>query len=112
MKPIKTKCTPDQIMALEKLMEQLGEFNPKAITNKTVKSILEEVAEKIHTKYRKLIKSADLFNTKKTINLELKYHEAASMQTFIQLALPNFPKTEKAHNDLLKLCNELHQKLI
>lgn len=111
MKPIKTKCTPDQVMALEKLMEQLQDFKPTAISNKVVKSILEDVAEKIHVRYRKIIKSSDLFNAKKTIVLELKYHEAASIHMFIQMAISNIPKVEKAHNDLLKLSLDLHQKL-
>ena len=43
MKTIKTKVTPDQIMALEKLMEQLVDFKPTAISNKVVKSVLEDV---------------------------------------------------------------------
>jgi hypothetical protein len=112
MKPIKTKVTPDQIMALEKLMEQLQDFKPTTISNKVVKSVLEDVADKIHVRYRKIIKSADLFNTKKTISLELKYHEAASIHTFIQMAISNIPKEEKAHNDLLRLSNLLHPKLL
>lgn len=112
MKSIKTKVTPDQIMALEKLMEQLVDFKPTTISNKVIKSILEDVADKIHVRYRKIIKSTDLFNTKKTISLELKYQEAASMHTFIQMSLPNIPKQEKAYNDLFKLSNDLHQKLI
>ncbi|MDI6049584.1 hypothetical protein QLS31_07055 [Flavobacterium sp. XS2P24] len=112
MKTIKTKVTPDQIMALEKLMEQLVDFKPPAISNKVVKSVLEDVADKIHVRYRKIIKSADLFNAKKTIGLELKYHEAASIYTFIQMSLCNIHKEEKAYNDLLKLSNYLHQKLI
>lgn len=112
MKPIKTKVTPDQIMALEELMEQLVDFKPTAISNKVVKSVLEDVADKIHVRYRKITKSTDLFNAKKPIGLELKYHEAASMHTFIQMSLPNIPKQEKAHNDLFKLSNDLHQKLV
>ena len=111
MKPIKSKPTPDQIMALEKLMEQLPSFNPMTRNNRVIKSILLEASEKIHTRYRKLVKNSDLFSPKKTFPLELKYHEASALNLFIQIMLPSIPRLEKAHNDLLQFYNYLDQKL-
>jgi hypothetical protein len=111
MKPIKCKPTPDQIMALEKLMEQLPLFNPMNRNNRVIKSILVEVADKIHIRYRKLLKTANLFNNDKTISLELKYHEVSAIHLFIQIMLPDIPNQEKRYNDLLQFSNFLNQKL-
>lgn len=112
MKPIKTKVTPDQILALEKLMEQLPQFTPSQELQKVTKSIMTDVSDKIHVRYRKIIKSQDLFNSKKKIALELKYHEAFATTIFIELMLPTIPTLEKAHNDLLMFRNYLHPKLL
>lgn len=111
MKPIKTKVTPDQIVSLERLMVLLEEYKPTTIEEKATTSILFDISDKIHTRYRKLIKSEDLFNSKKPIGLELKCHEAYTLFCTIQIYLPKLPNQEKAYNDLLKFNNDLHQKL-
>jgi hypothetical protein len=111
MKPIKSKPTPDQIIVLEKLMEQLPNFQPLSRDNKVIRSILVEVAEKIHTRYRKLVRSSDLFTSDKTIGLELKYHEASAILLFIQIMLPNLPAQGKERNDLFQFSNFLDKKL-
>lgn len=111
MKPIKTKVTPDQILALEKLMAQLPQFTPNQELQKATKSIMADVSDKIHVRYRKIITSHDLFNSKKKIAMELKYHEAFATTIFIELMLPTIPILEKAHNDLLMFRNYLHQQL-
>lgn len=112
MNPIKTKVTPDQIMALEKLMQQLPNFKPTQELQKVTKSIITDVADKVHSRYRKISKSPNLFNEKKKTTIELKYHEAFALTVFIELQLPTIPTMEKAHNDLLMLRNYLHPKLI
>lgn len=112
MKPIKTKLTPDQIFALDKLMEQLPDYQPKKELEKVTKSILMDCEDKIHTRYRKILKSQDIFNQNKTVSLELKYHEAFALTIFIELQLPTIPALEKKHNDLLMLRNYLHPKLL
>lgn len=111
MKPIKTKVTPDQIIALETLLEQLPNFNPTEQMAKLTKSIITDVADKVHSRYRKVIKSHDLFDSKKTVGLVLKYHEAVAITIFIELMLPGISPSLKKHNDLLMLHNYLHQKL-
>jgi hypothetical protein len=112
MKPIKIKVSPDQIMAMEKMMNQLEGYKPTTVEEKVIRSMLFDVADKIHTRYRKIIKSADLFNGKKPIGLELKFHETYALYSFTQFFLPKIPNQEKAYNDLLKLSNLLHPKLL
>ena len=111
MKPIKTRLTPDQIIALETLLEQLPTFTPIEEMAKLTKSIVTDVADKVHSRYRKMIKSNSLFDAKKTIGLELKYHEAFAIVIFIEIMLPTIPPMVKKHNDLFMLHNYLHQKL-
>ncbi|RTY64391.1 hypothetical protein [Flavobacterium sp. LB2P53] len=111
MKPIKTKVTPDQIMALEKLMNQIEDYKAISLEEKVTRSVLFDISDKIHARYRKIIKSVDLFSNKKLIGLELKFHEGYALYSFIQIFLPKIPNQEKAHNDLLKLSLDLHQKL-
>jgi hypothetical protein len=111
MKPIKTRLTPDQIIALETLLEQLPNWTPNDQIARLTKSIIVDVADKVHSRYRKVIKSHDLFDAKKTIGLELKFHEAFAVTIFIEIMLPKIPPTLKKHNDLFMLHNYLHQKL-
>lgn len=108
---MKLKITPDQIMVLEKLMNQLSDYNAEQELQKVAKSILFDISDKIHARYRKIIKTNDLFNSNKKIDLELKYHEAFAVKVFINWMLPTIPTMEKAHNDLLKLSIDLDQKL-
>lgn len=98
-------------MALEKMMSQLEEYKPTSIEEKVTRSVLFDISDKIHARYRKIIKSSDLFNNKKPIGLELKFHEVYALYSFIQIFLPKIPNQEKAHNDMLKLSLDLHQKL-
>lgn len=111
MKPIKTKLTPDQIMALEKLLEKTLTHVPTTTDQKLTKSILTDVSEKVHKMYRSVIKTTDLFNEKKTKSLTLKWHEAGVLEAIILFSLQGIPVTEKAHNDLLMLSNQIHPKL-
>lgn len=111
MKPIKTKLTPDQVFALEEIMKHLPKFTPTQELEKVTKSIILEVADKINVKYRKIVKSHDLFNARTKISFELKYHEAFALVVYTELMLPAIDSTTKPHNDLLMLHNHLHQKI-
>jgi hypothetical protein len=112
MKPIKLKITPDQILALEKLLEDVLLKPAIKIDEKLTKSILSDVAEKVHKMYRDILKSRDLFNEKKKKSIQLKWHEGGVLSAIILYSLQAIPATEKAHNDLLMLSNDLHKEII
>jgi hypothetical protein len=67
---------------------------------------LIDVAEKIHLRYRKIIKTTDLFNTKKKVSVEFKFHELVNLIVFIKVRMDNVDKTSKVHNDFLQFLNE------
>jgi hypothetical protein len=110
MKPIKAKFTPDLIIGLENIMKDFANWGPFTTEQKVAKSILVEVADKIHLRYRKITKTTDLFNSKKTVSIELKFHELVHLLLFIKVRMDNIDKKSKEHNDFLKFNNE-YEKL-
>ncbi|MEY4935162.1 MAG: hypothetical protein RIS64_1521, partial [Bacteroidota bacterium] len=50
--------------------------------------------------------------TTKPKTMTLKWHEAHYLELVCRYSLETIPNTEKAHNDLLMLANQINQKLI
>lgn len=112
MNPIKAKFTPDLIIALENIMKDFARWEVATTDQKVAKSILVEVAEKIHTRYRKITKSSDLFTAKKTISIELKFYELVHLLIFIKVRMDNIDRVSKTYNDFLKFINEYEKSIV
>ena len=105
---ITIKTTPDQVLALDKVLEALDIFEVQSPEGKSVKSICYDCQDKVSKLSKKLKRSTDLFNNKKTHSLNLKYHEAYALLEYVNHMLPS-----TGHNlDLQQVHDQLHQKLI
>lgn len=107
---IDLKLSTDQIMAICKLLELLEHLAPTTKPeDKLIRSIAFEVWDKFQTLKKKLVKSQDLFDTKKK-KVALKYHEAYGLLKIIRDTEPLIDEnyTKAIAN---KLNNELDQKL-
>ena len=107
MKKIPLSLSPDELFALEKLLNQLHDFRPTNKEGFATKSACLDVAELVHRNYRKACGDVDLFNSKKKIKINLKYHESYHLLQYIMA-------TELVINlpfELQKIKNFLDQKL-
>ena len=112
MQPIKIKLTTDQIILIDTMLNALRKSKPADIQQKAMHSIVSDFTEKIHQRYRKLAVEGDIFSSKKTVIMQVKYHEVFSLFLIIQMSMEVYAKESKEHNDFLMLKNMLHQKLI
>ncbi len=107
MKKIPLSLSPDQLFALEKLLNQLHDFSPTTPEGFSAKSASLDVAELVHRKYRKACGDVDLFNSKKEITINLKYHELYHLFRFIVI----MEYVMELSFELQKIKNFLDQKL-
>jgi predicted site-specific integrase-resolvase len=113
MKPIKLEITPDQIMALEKLMNQVDSlYKPTTPQGKAIRSISFEVSDKINSRYRKLLKNTDLFKNKKPVEIAFNYHQAFALFEILNTLLPHINCDVSTKTEFQKTHDFLHQKLI
>ncbi|PDS24666.1 hypothetical protein [Flavobacterium branchiophilum] len=107
MKKIPLTLSPNQLFALEKLLNQLQDFIATNAAGFSMKSACLDVAELVHRKYRKACGELDIFNEKKKIKVDLKYHEAYHLLQYIILSglVMNLPF------ELQTIKNFLDQKL-
>ena len=107
MKKIPLSLSPDQLFALEKLLNQLYDFSPTTSEGFATKSACLDVAELVHRKYRKTCGDVDLFNSKKEITINLKYHECDHLFKFFVI----MEYVMELSFELQKIKNFLDQKL-
>ena len=109
---IDLKLTNDALIACNSLIKGVYDSGiyPDTEAGKLIKSICFDVADKLDSKCKSLVKKASLFDTKKKQNITLKYHEAWGLSlALIQL-------NENEINDykriaIAKIITDLHQKL-
>ncbi|KGO89758.1 hypothetical protein [Flavobacterium suncheonense] len=107
---IEIKLSNDQIMAICKLLDLLEHLTPTTKPeDKLIRSIAFEVWDKFQTIKKKLVKSHDLFDSKKK-KVTLKYYEAYGLLKIIRETIPLI-YDQYNHAILCKLSNELDQKL-
>jgi hypothetical protein len=105
---ITIKTTPDQVLALDKVLEALNIFEVQSPESKAVKSICYDCQDKVIKIVKPLKRSIDLFNNKKKHAINLKYHEAYALLEYLNHMLPS-----TGHNlNLQQVHDQLHQKLI
>jgi aspartyl/asparaginyl-tRNA synthetase len=102
------KITPDQVLALDKVLEASKFFEVQTPESRAVKSICYDCQDKVSKLAKKLKRSLDIFNNKKKHTINLKYHEAYALLEYLNHMLPF-----AGHNlDLQQVHDQLHQKLI
>ncbi|PDS22398.1 hypothetical protein [Flavobacterium branchiophilum] len=106
MKKISLSISPDGLFALEKLLNQVPDFRPTMFEGFVIKSACIDVAEMVHRKYRKVSGEFDVFNNKKKIKINLKYHECYHLLQFMTIMESITP----LHFHLQTIKNFLDQK--
>lgn len=111
MKTSKLAFTPDQVLALEKALNQLNGFQPIKPEQKVVLSICLETADKINKIYRKIIKETDLLAEKKKTKVELSYHQMWALFQYVNTLLPTVQdsKYDRYKPSLQQINDTLHQ---
>jgi hypothetical protein len=110
---IKLPLTPDQVMALEKLMNQVDLlYKPTTMEGKAIRSINFFVSDKINKTYRNLNRSPDLFNHKKKAIVTLEHYEAFALFKVINALISNIAISQEQRLDFQTISDFLHQKLV
>lgn len=114
---IKLKLSPDQILNIDRLLSSLfGEVKLMAsisIQDRVVASLGLELSDIFHTRARKMIREANLFqNNKRARSLTLKYHQAWALEQLIIAGLNKLENNEYRTAILMQLANEINQKIV
>lgn len=110
---IKLKLTPDTILALDSLFEGFCNNNlaGKTKEQKTLLSIAYDLADTFQKQANKVVRSTDLFNSKKKLGVSLKYYQAWALEQIIR-QMPDPGDNEYRKTLLAKTADELNQKLV
>ena len=109
---IELKLNNDALIACNSLIKGVYDSAtyPDTEAGKLIKSICFDVADKLDSKCKSLVKKATLFETKKKYTITLKYHEAWGLNLALcQLIEPETNEYKKVI--IAKIINELNQKL-
>lgn len=109
---IELKLTNDALIACNSLIKGVYDSAtyPDSEAGKLIKSICFDVADKLDSKCKNLVKKASLFDSKKKHNFALKYHEAWGLSLALIQLNENEPN-EYARIIIAKIITDLHQKL-
>ncbi|GIM49433.1 hypothetical protein [Capnocytophaga stomatis] len=101
---ISIKITKSSVENLHAILQNINMVHPVTRDDKTNKSILEEVAQKVQQTHHN-------FTGKKLKKINLKYHQASVLEYFLRgvLKSPLLDKTQ--YHFLYKIANDLHQEL-
>jgi len=107
--------TKDELGLLRNLLQNAygNTFQQVALYN-VIHSISLDLADTFDTKFKTIVKKANLFDAKKKIKFSFKYHEAWALKVFLNNEYEEIKEQygqawEK--NALLKLINNLDQQL-
>ncbi|MFK8283508.1 hypothetical protein [Capnocytophaga canis] len=102
---ISIKITRNSVEDLHAILQNINMVHPATRDDKTNKSILEEVAQKVQQIHHN-------FTGKKFKKINLKYYQASVLEHFLRgvLKSPLLEKTQ--YHFLYKIANDLHKELI
>lgn len=101
---ISIKITKEGVDSLNSVFQNLSLVHPNTRDEKTNKSILEEVAQKVHQTHCN-------FTENKPKKFNLKYYQASTLEYFLRGVLKS-PLIDKTRFYFLhKIANDLHQQL-
>lgn len=109
---IQLQLSNDTLIACNQLLQSV--YNESTVLNvpgKVVKSICFDVADKIDSKCRTIIKKTSLFDQKKKHKLTLKYHEAWGLYEALRTLNAEVNNNEYKQSLVQNVINTIHQKL-
>jgi hypothetical protein len=110
---MKIAFTTDQVLALEKALNQLNDLSPITTEHKVAVSICKEIAEKVNKSYRKVIKETDLFAHKKKTKIELSFHQIWALFHYVNIFLPTVQESKyDRYKQSLQQINDLTHQII
>ena len=104
------KLTADAIITLDRFLQRVYESVVTSKESRITLSIAFDVAEKVGTKARGLIKKQSLFDTKKKHKISFKYHEAWALEQIIR-SMPEPFNNVYQNSMLTNIANIINQKL-
>lgn len=108
---IELKLSIDALLACNEMMQAVYESQkPLSKENRIAVSIAFDVAEKIGTKTRSILKRQTLFDTKKQ-KITFKYHEAWALEEIIRSNVPNTRYSVYQNSLLTNIANVINQKI-
>lgn len=109
---IELKLTADEINYLERTTISVQAIDHRQLPKDKLVAftIMLDVSDKLISKAKQLNRKADLFDTKKTHKISLKYHEADTLERYIDTFSVYQDDPYKA-NLARKIINQLNQKL-
>lgn len=101
----------DTLVACNQLLQEIyNESQPTTEAGKLVKSIALDVADKLDSKCKTIVKKASLFDNKKKHKITLKYHEAWGMYRSL-IELNENTSNEFKRTVIQNVISVLNQKL-
>lgn len=108
---IELKLTTDALLACNKLLHNVYETSAQTSKESRITlSIAYDVAEKIGTKARNVIKKQSLFDCKKKHKITFKYHEAWALEQIIRNMIDTFNNVYQS-SLLINIADTINQKL-
>ncbi|HLT52757.1 MAG TPA: hypothetical protein VKZ97_02645 [Flavobacteriaceae bacterium] len=105
------KLSTDALLACNIMLQEVYE-SPKPVSkqNRIALSIVFDVAEKVGTKARNVLKKHSLFDTEKKHKITLKFHEAWALEEIIR---SNVSKINNVYQNslLTNIADTINQKL-
>jgi hypothetical protein len=109
---IDLKLTADEINYLERTTITVQAIDPRQLPNdkKTAYTIMLDVSDKLMAKAKQINRKTDLFDTKKKHKITLKWHEAETLEQYID-AFSDYQDDPYKANLARKVIIQLNQKL-
>lgn len=109
---IELKLTVDEICYLESTTKEVQTIDYKKLAKdkRTAFTIMLDVSDKLTTKAKQLIRKTDLFDQKKKHKISLKWHEAETLEQYIDAFKGGQDDVYKM-NLARKIITQLNQKL-
>lgn len=109
---IDLKLTADEINYLERQTVQVQSIDPKKLPNdkKAAYTIMLDVSDQLMIKAKQLNRKTDLFDGKKKHKITLKWHEAETLEQYID-AFSQYQDDPYKANLARKVITQLNQKL-
>jgi hypothetical protein len=109
---IELKFTTDELGYLDQKTALTLGIIPKTLPKekRTAYSIMLDVADKLASKNKTVMRSATIFDAKKKHKITLKYHEAETLEAYID-AFSSYQDDEYSKNLARKIIAQINQKL-
>ena len=109
---IKLKLSPDAILAVDWIFDNFckGSLPGRTQEQKVLLSISYDLDDTFQKQANKVVRSSDLFNTKKKMGIGLKYYQAWALEKIIREMLPLVDNLYKK-TLLGSLADDINQKL-